>query len=215
VTFRESPASVLMKEAFPGSILSPRQKMERLESLGIAVMVVIDFSDHLSKLSGKAFIGLLRENLAVAKIVAGYNFRLGKERDTGARDLRRMFRGGETRVEEIGPVHYRGEVVSSSRIRGLIREGSFSDAFAMLTTWFSLDLRDFSAEPSLQGGMSRLRINRKDIRQCLPKPGRYPVSCRTENGSVPGSLTVMEDSVDLEWAGRKRIGEAEFQAVQT
>ncbi len=215
VAFRESPAFVLKKDDFPGMILSHRQKMDRLEALGIGVTVVIDFSDQLSKLSGKAFIGLLRENLTIAKIAAGYNFRLGKERDTDTRALRRMFRRGETRVEEIGPVYYHGEIVSSSRIRGSILEGSFSEARAMLKTGFSLDLRDVPAEELRRGDVRGMTIRRKDIRQCLPKPGSYPVSCETENGIIPGSLKVLEGSVELEWAGEGRIGETVFRAELT
>ncbi len=215
VAFRESPAFVFNKDSFPGMILSHRQKLDRLEALGIGATVVIDFSDRLSKLSGKAFIGLLRENLSIAKIAAGYNFRIGKERDTDTRALRRMFRRGETRVEEIGPVYYQGEIVSSSRIRGSILEGSFAEARAMLKTGFSLDLRDVPAEEIRRGDVRRMTIRRKDIRQCLPKQGSYQVSCETENGTVPGSLTILEGSVELEWAGEGRIGETIFRAGLT
>jgi riboflavin kinase/FMN adenylyltransferase len=211
ITFRRSPAAVTENESFLGHILSPRQKLERFEALRVAAVAVIDFSEQLSRLKGKAFISLLQENLTIDKITVGYDFRFGNNKDTDARALEEMCRGTDTRVRTIGPVLFGGAPVSSSRIRGAIREGALRDAGEMLAGNHVLDLRDVPRRLTNSRGMLRMIMWRSDIRQCLPKPGCYPVSCEAEAAAVSGLLTIREDSVELELPGNGEITEAKFQ----
>lgn len=211
VSFRENPALVLARDSFPGPILTIEQKFERLEALGIGAVVVIDFSEQLSRLSGKAFVRSLRENLTIEKLAVGYNFRFGKDRDTDARALGEMLRGTKTEIFVAQPVLYGDAPVSSSRIRTAIREGSLGEARAMLAASHSIDLRHVPLlGESLRGTLRAIRVRRFDIRQCLPKPGSYPVSCEAEAAAVSGLLTVREDSVELELSGGGKITEARF-----
>jgi hypothetical protein len=53
-------------------------------------------------------------------------------------------------------------------------------------------------------------MRREDIRQCLPDPGSYPVSCEAEAAALRGLLTVAEDSVELELEPGGEIVEATF-----
>jgi riboflavin kinase/FMN adenylyltransferase len=210
LTFREHPLEVLSKGGFPGQILTPRQKMERMEALGVSGVVVIDFSRQLGRLSGKAFISLLRDNIDIGKIVAGHDFRFGKGREADADSLRREFRGTKTAVWIMDPVLLDGTPVSSSRIRNAILEGSFPEVREMLGAGHALDLRDISmAQESLPGSL-RATARRSDIRQCLPKPGRYPVSSEAETAAARGLLTVGNDSVELELSGGGTIEMAVF-----
>jgi riboflavin kinase/FMN adenylyltransferase len=207
VTFRQSPAVTLARDAFPGLILSFRQKLARLKRLGVAGVVAIDFSEQLSRLSGKAFIRLLRENLTIEKIAVGYDFRFGKDRDTDSRSLREMV-GTRIEVAAMEPVLYRGLAVSSSRIRTAIREAAFHDVHDMLVEPYSLDLLEVPTEESLSGNRRTLTMRRSEIRQCLPKPGSYPVSLEAETAAFDGLLTVREDSVELELTGGGKICDA-------
>jgi riboflavin kinase / FMN adenylyltransferase len=210
VTFAESPALVLSRGSFPGPIMTFRQKLRTLEALGVEATVSIDFSEQLSRLSGKAFIALLKENLSIRKVAVGYNFRFGRDKDADADALRKMFSRPETEVSVTEPILYKGSAVSSSRIRACIREGALGEARAMLGAAHSLDLRDVHPLPHCDGDSRIMRIRKIDIRQCLPDKGSYPVSCEAETAAVSGQLTVREDVVELELEACGKITKAIF-----
>jgi riboflavin kinase/FMN adenylyltransferase len=192
-TFQQNPASVLGSRPFPGNILSLHQKIEKLEGLGVALVVLIDFSPEISKLTGKSFFELLASRLDVKKLVVGYNFHMGKGRDTNAQELVGILTGSGTELEIVPATMYREEVVSSSRIRVLIQEGSFAEAKDMLKDDFRLDLR----EAPVHRRHGRCRLRRSDIGQVLPRIGEYQVRFITDNLEVAGVLTVGEE--ELSW----------------
>ncbi len=194
VTFRRNPVQVLAPDRFPGLILSYPQKLSRLAELGIDVVVAIDFSDEMSNLSGKAFIGLLRESLHIEKIVVGENFRFGKAREAGSGDLRQMLFDSGTVVQVSQPVLRGDAIVSSSRIRKTIQDADFGEARAMLLADYSLDLSGASGR-CVEAGVTR--YDRAAIEQVVPRTGRYRVSIPGEGGPRAAELIVREDSIDL------------------
>jgi riboflavin kinase / FMN adenylyltransferase len=195
ITFRRKPSLVLGNRPFPGLLLSDRQKLERLESLAVGAVVIVDFSEELSTLSGKAFVGLLKENLAIRRIVVGHDFRFGKDRGTDADGLTEMLCGTGIEVLVLGPVLHRGSVVSSSRIRKSIQEAAFAEAREMLLADYALDLRSVAVE---RRGPLTARIARSALAQVLPADGRYDVRCSGEQGgALPGQLEIDGDSLVL------------------
>ena len=208
MTFRQSPASVLAPGSFPGFILTYRQKLARLESLGIGAVVVIDFSREMSNLSGKAFIGLLREKFAIEKIVVGHNFRFGKGRNAGTDDLKEMLSTTGTEVQVTDPVLWGGSIVSSSRIRKTIKDAEFSEAKAMLAAAYGLDLRGIPTDTPERG---LVRIAQGDLTQVLPKPGTYTVLCTGPAGERAGELTASEGGLTVAAADCNDITMVFFQ----
>jgi riboflavin kinase / FMN adenylyltransferase len=208
ITFRQSPAVVLAPGSFPGFILSYEQKLARLESLGIRAVVVIDFSREMSNLSGKAFIALLKEKLAIEKIVVGHNFRFGKGRNAGTDDLKEMLSTTGTEVQVTEPVLWGDSIVSSSRIRKTIKDAEFSEAKAMLAADYGVDLRGIPTD-TIQRGV--VRIARGDLTQVVPKPGIYQVLCAGRAGQRPGELTVGEEFLTVAAADCNDITTVFFQ----
>jgi riboflavin kinase / FMN adenylyltransferase len=193
VTFGTNPVlRVSPPGSFLGMITSPAQKMAILESLGIAVVVVIDFSEEMRNLSGEAFVALLKENLTIQKLVVGQNFRFGKSRNSGTDDLKGMLSDTETVVHVMEPVLWDGHAVSSTRIRRAIAHGDFGAARAMLAGDFSLDLRGV---PSTAEGSDTRRFDRSLLSQVLPGPGTYAVRCIGGAAEWPGNLVIQEDSL--------------------
>ena len=210
VTFVDSPAPIVSRGTLAVPLMTFRQKLRTFEALGVDEVVAIDFSEQLSRLSGKAFAALLKDNLAIRKVAVGYDFRFGRDKDADADALRKMFSRSETEVSVTEPILYGGSAVSSSRIRVCIREGALGEAREMLGADYSLDLRDVHALPHAQGDARIVRIRKSDIRQCLPEKGSYPVSCEAETATVSGQLTVREDVVELELEACGKIAEARF-----
>ncbi len=190
-TFRQNPAGVLSANASPASILSVGQKLERLSALGVGLVVLIDFSVEFSKLTGKSFLQTLRSRLELRKVAVGYNFHMGRGRDTGPGQLRAMLDGTGVELEVVPAATYRGEPVSSSRIRAAVRDGRFQEARDMLEAPFCLDLR--GVQVTRWGGAAA--VARERVAQVLPLPGEYAVRLHGSAGWKPGTLAVTQDSI--------------------
>jgi riboflavin kinase/FMN adenylyltransferase len=198
-TFHKNPALTLGSRPIRGSILSLAQKINKLEALGIALVVLIDFSAEISKLSGKRFLDLLADRLDIKKLVVGYNFHMGRGRDTNTRELVVMLSGSQTELEVIPATTYQEEVVSSSRIRESILQGRFQEVKDMLKDDFRLDLSRTSI--CRRGGSSWVR--RSEIHQVLPKIGEYRVLFSTKSREFPGILCIEDERIfwQREFAG--------------
>ncbi len=169
VTFRENPKKLLRPASFHGNLVTLRQKLELLESLGLEVCVLIDFSGDFSRMAGRKFLSLLRERGKLGYAAVGSNFRCGHRLDTGAHELREYFASQGVEAEILDPVLRAGHPVSSSRIRKAVAEGRLDDARAMLGRDYEIDLRESGLET---GGKGSPRFSAGDA-QVLPPAGRY------------------------------------------
>jgi FAD synthase len=205
VTFREPPGHLLGRAEVPGLILSLPQKLRRLAALGVGATVLIDFSREIRTLPGREFVDLLRGRLAIERIVVGPNFRFGNNRDADVHDLEAMLAAGRTTVEVIAPVHFGGEIVSSSRIRRSVREGGLDEAAVMLGAPHEIDLAGAAA---VREGVGILRLSRAEVPQVLPAAGTFAVTGHSPEGDVPGTLEAAEESVVMRF-----VRDAEITAV--
>ena len=132
VTFRENPMKNLNPALFTGDIYNLDQKLELLESLGVKLTVLIDFSAKISKINGRDFIELLLGSQPVTLLALGENFRCGHGRSIGIEEIRSLAkaRGVETWVAPV--VMDGGQAVSSNRIRQALAAGRLEEAQRML-----------------------------------------------------------------------------------
>ncbi len=140
-TFRKHPSVVTGDNSrISDGILTDREEKEKLlNERGVETIIYQDFTKEFSQYDPEEFLDrfILRECKA-ALVVAGYNFRFGKNR-TGDTELLSGW-GEKNGVEVIivEPVTYRGESVSSSAIRRYIRNGLIACANGMLGRNYSL-----------------------------------------------------------------------------
>jgi len=132
ITFRENPMKSLNPTGFTGDIYNLEQKLGLLESLGVKLTVLIDFSEEISKINGRDFIDLLLGGRPVTLLALGENFRCGHGQDTGVGEIRAlaMAHGVETWIQP--PVMDGGQPVSSNRIRQALAAWRFEEAQRML-----------------------------------------------------------------------------------
>ncbi|MDR1319609.1 MAG: FAD synthetase family protein [Treponema sp.] len=142
ISFVQNPKKVLNPRSYGGDIMSLGQKLRAFETLGIAQAVLIDFSGDFSKLTGREFIGLLKKNCRLERLVLGENFRCGHGLDTGAREIRDMTAAWGLRTELLEPVRDGGLPVSSSRIREAVSGGNLEIAASLLGGNLEIDLSD-------------------------------------------------------------------------
>ena len=184
LTFRENPKKVLWElkgaeasNSYKGDIYSLKQKMEVFDSLGVKLLVLIDFSEEFAKLSGREFLELLGQEGRMAFLAIGNNFRCGFAQDTDADLAKQINERKGIPTELVPPVYLQGpdaavnEPVSSSLIRKAILAGDIKLASELMGRNFVLDLSDLKSEYIGSGYVYDLR----SVFRIVPAAGQYSV----------------------------------------
>ncbi len=189
-TFRENPKALLRPKAFEGNIFSLDQKLDALEGLGVAFVVLIDFSGDFGKLSGKEFVDLLKDRGKLRYLAVGSDFRCGYRLDTDAERLRSLNARDGIPTDIVPPVALGGAPVSSSRIRTAIAAGNLVEATALLGRNFVLDLGPTPTTP----GPDREEYDVGPTRRIAPPSGRYPAIVRKDRSDTGTECDIVIDS---------------------
>jgi len=186
VTFRDNPKKLTRPHRFDGDLFTLEQKLSSLETAGIQLCVLIDFSGNFSKLAGSEFVSTLVRSFGIRSFVVGSDFRCGHRLSTDAVSLGDLARSYGAEAEIVEPVKVEGEAVSSSRIRSAVASGRMDQALAMLGRPYTLDLRRF--ETGYDG--STLVVSLRGHGVVEPAPGSYSVTviCPSRRRDVEATL---------------------------
>jgi riboflavin kinase / FMN adenylyltransferase len=132
LTFHPHPAAILRgrKDAF--YLTTPFEKLKLIDDLGTDIVVTHPFSLKLSKSTAREFIDYLKEHLDFRHLWTGKDFALGKGREGNVKYLEELGSQLGFIVNEVKPYISDGHVISSSRIRSLLMEGSLEEANKLL-----------------------------------------------------------------------------------
>jgi len=172
ITFHPHPQKVLQNIDVP--LLVPiGERLKLLEREGVDYVACYTFTRELSKISAKDFItDTLVGKLNLKHLIVGPDFSFGRKREGNARLLKIMGEeyGFETKV--LGPTLIDDEVVSSSAVRNLVRDGNVKKASKFLGYDFYIEGRVKEGERrGTQIGFPTLNLDTDwDI---LPKVGVY------------------------------------------
>ncbi len=129
MTFVRHPLEILNPPRAPQLITPLPVKTRILERMGLDLLVPVEFTPELAATAAGEFVRrCLGETLRAKAVFVGYDFAFGKGRE-GTPDL--LVRLGQEygfSVEVVPPVTVGGEVVSSTLIRSLLREGRVAEA---------------------------------------------------------------------------------------
>jgi len=193
-TFSENPRRILRSGHFPGDLMTRFQKIEELKRLGITNIVLIDFSNDFSKLTGKDFFTAIIKRIPVHAVVLGDNFRCGRGGSASAYDVRDFLTSRNIEVMIPQPLAWRNRTISSTRIRAAIQEGDFASVRMMTERAFTLDVADLPQRT----GVKAITIDKKDVQQVLPPPGSYQVYI-SKNGEQAVLTTLSIDEAFVRW----------------
>ncbi len=129
LTFDPHPSRCLA----PGKalqFLTPKEEqLEFFEKLGVAELVILEFSLQLASLSPEEFTStVLRDGVGVRDLLIGENFVFGKGRSGNVQDLTSLGSQANFQVHPMAPVKIDGDIVSSTRIRKLLQAGQVKAA---------------------------------------------------------------------------------------
>lgn len=201
ITFRQSPKGFLKKQDWSGDILSLDRKLVIFENLGVAAVVLIDFSINFSKLTGKEFLELLRIRGNPGYAAIGGDFRCGYRMDTDAVRIKALNGEAGIPTDVVEPIADRPnelpgghtQRISSSRIRAAISLGELSRAAAMLGRNVEFDFTGLESGVRPGGRF----YGTAAAHRVIPAEGRYPVLLY-EKGSAAGiqaEITVEKDGI--------------------
>ncbi len=130
LTFDPHPSAVVYPNGAPSLLCTLPHRVQRLQELGIDLVVVLPFTQAVAELSPQAFIQqMLVEGLGVGAVVVGEDFRFGHQRAGDVETLRAI---GGFEVCVVPPVEALGERVSSTRVRHLVRAGEMEAVQVLL-----------------------------------------------------------------------------------
>ncbi len=181
ITFSNHPSEVLRPQAPSSTLLCPlTQKIHLIEKTGIDTLFVLPFTESLSNLSPISFIQMLRDSIPFTHFILGHDSTIGKNREGSQSHMHVIAQNLNFHLEYFSQLRDEDEVVSSTKIRQLIREGDLVNASSLLGRPYSI----YSSVESGLGlgkkiGFPTLNLNIKNL--CLPPFGVYGVSVEIEN----------------------------------
>lgn len=180
VTFDPHPTRVLRPEVAPKLITPLERKLELIAPFGVDAALVLPFTKEFSLTSPKAFAELLGKRLRAKEVHEGFNFHFGHKAEGNLAKLTELGKDAGFAVISYPELRLRGESVSSSRIRELVRSGDVTRARALLGRAFSI-----SAHPAEGRGYGKQytvpTINLSAYEELVPGNGVYVT--RTKIGS--------------------------------
>jgi riboflavin kinase/FMN adenylyltransferase len=139
VTFEPHPVRILRPDQNLKLLTPTPEKLRLLADTGIDAVMLLPFSRDLSLMTPHEFAhDILKERLHVCEVHEGYNFHFGHKASGNIEKLRELGQEMGFEVHDYPEMRLRGESVSSSHIRKLLREGRVSRARHLLARPFSI-----------------------------------------------------------------------------
>lgn len=139
VTFEPHPVRILRPDANLKLLTPTPEKLRLLSETGLDAVLLLPFTRDLSLMTPEAFAhDILKQGLRAREVHEGYNFRFGHKATGNTALLSEFGKEMGFEVYVYPEMRLRGEPVSSSQIRKLIRDGGISRARHLLGRPFSI-----------------------------------------------------------------------------
>src|ERR1041385_6727613 len=139
VTFEPHPMRILRPDSGLKLLTPTPEKLTLLERSGVDAALLLPFTRDLSLMGPREFVQeILCKRLRAVEVHEGYNFHFGHKASGNVEMLATLGREEGFEVVVYPELKIRGESVSSTRIRELLREGKVGRARALLGRGFSI-----------------------------------------------------------------------------
>lgn len=139
LTFDVHPRRVLNPEEAPSILTSSDHKVALLSEMGVDGCIVLRFTARLARQSPEAFVARLAAAVpGLSGVVVGENWRFGRGRRGTPGLLSKLGRRHGFDLTLAPPATWRGDEVSSTRIRNAVAAGKLGEARRMLGRPFSI-----------------------------------------------------------------------------
>ncbi len=190
ITFKNQPMAFITKNNAPYRIMSAEDRIAHFESLGIDYLFLYDFDDYLMNITKENFVNDFINGCNVRRIIAGFNYSYGKNREGDTSNLIDLCNKYSIQVKVVPPVMFGDKIISSSLIRSCIYHGELSSAAQMLGRPFYLKgkvIRGKALAGQLGFPTANIAID-KDI--LVPKWGVYETRILFDGAEYKGVTNV-------------------------
>jgi riboflavin kinase/FMN adenylyltransferase len=141
-------ALVLTFDNHPSTILRPANQVKRiytsghrnklLEESGIDSLLHIPFTKEISVQSAEEFLDFIRASVPFHWLILGHDATLGKDRHGDRKRVSDYAKKEGISLEYLDPVTSEGSIISSTKIRELIKQGNLDKASSLLGRPYSI-----------------------------------------------------------------------------
>lgn len=192
ITFEPHPLRVIRPDIGIKLISTYEQKVELISLAGIDVLVVIPFTKDFAATSAADFVDeVLIRTIGVKELVVGYDYAFGKSRQGNIEFLKEQGKIKGFPVTVVEPFYVDDMLVSSSKIRELVKEGRMMDVKKLLGR--NYQIRGTVQEGKKRGGpvvgfkTANLHLSEEDL---CPKHGVYVTQVVYEGKCYGGVLNI-------------------------
>ena len=131
-TFDKHPLSLLCPDRAPEPLLTLEQNLQKFDQLGADIALVQSFTKEFASMLPEEYIRSLANSLRAKAIVIGENYTFGHKGMGNSEMVRQLAEKYSYRAEVVEPVMDAEGLISSTRIRNLLRNGETDRAQMLL-----------------------------------------------------------------------------------
>lgn len=177
VTFEPPPQLVVQRMQEPAFQLltTIEEKIVHLRRLGIDTLLIVPFSPSFADMGAEQFVNeVLLDRLRMAEIFIGSSHTFGRARSGNEALLKNLAQTNHFSVSSVEPVYHDGEVISSTRIRSLLKERCIKEAAQLLGRPYSLQGRVIRGDGrGRKLGFPTVNLKPYSIYKLVPQRGIY------------------------------------------
>ncbi len=191
VTFDPDPSEVLGRPARGERLLSLGLRVAALSRAGADAVVVVPFTERLSRMSPQEFVDTtLMSAVRPVSVHVGDNFRFGHLGAGTPADLARIGEGLGFGVTTHGLLRSAGEPVSATRVRSLLARGRVGEAAGLLGRYHAVTGTIEHGRGQGTGfGFPTANV-RCDVRDAVPSEGVYACYVVIDGEVWPAAVNV-------------------------
>ncbi len=190
ITLHPHPKTVLRPNSPLQYLSTIEERLDLLAPLGLDYVIVFPFSLETSQIRAREFVQLLIDHLNIKEIFCGADFALGYKREGTVEFLKALGKEKNFSVAVVEPQASNGQIVSSTRIRELVRQGEIDAA----TRWLGRvpSVRGRVVKGDQRGhalGFPTANLAIAD-RRLIPADGIYAVRVRINGERFNGAANI-------------------------
>lgn len=193
VTFSPHPQTVVRSRKVPIDLITPLdEKLKILEELGLDVVLIVPFTQELSRTDPKTFVkDILVRVVGIRGFIIGYNHAFGRERMGSAELLKELGEQFGFSVDVVEPVKIDSKAVSSTRIRHLLKKGLIRQGNRLLGRNYSLEgIVKKGKSLGKKFGFPTANIDVNEKKKLIPGDGVYAVMVQVVSERLPGMANI-------------------------
>jgi len=192
VTFEPHPQTVLKTKDRPelNLLTTIDEKIEVLSGLGLDRLVVMNFTLSFAEMDPEAYVkDILLSRLNMKGMIIGEDHSFGRNRSGNIEKLNKMADEHDFEVKALAPIRDADRVISSTRIRHLLREGEVKRASELLGRPYTISGQVVSGDGrGRELGYPTANLNPFSRYKLIPKLGIYASRVRIKN-SIHDAVT--------------------------